>query len=71
LYNNIYSPPGPSNLILRLVQDAGGTNTVAITGALWPNGETPTFSVGGTDVDIVSAYYNGTSYYCQVGLNFG
>ena len=65
------APPGPSNLVLRLVQDAGGTNTIAITGALWPDGDTPTFSTGGNDVDIVSIYYNGTNYYCQTGLNFG
>lgn len=64
------APPGPSNLILRVIQDATGGRTVSITGSLWPSGTDPTFSTGIGNVDIVSIYYNGSSYYCQVGLNF-
>jgi len=66
------APPGPCNLILKLVQDATGSRTVTWPATVkWPsNGTAPTLSTGANDVDIVSFYFDGTNYYGQAGLDF-
>jgi len=62
---------GTANFILKLVQDAGGTNTGTFPAeVLWEGGVAPTLSTGGGDVDIVSFYFDGTNYYGMIGLDF-
>jgi hypothetical protein len=58
------APAGPTNLVLKLVQDVTGSRTVAWPAAvLWPAGVTPTLSTGANDIDIFTFYYDGTNYY--------
>jgi hypothetical protein len=62
---NFTAPPGgASNLILRLVQDGTGSRNPGWPGAVkWATGTEPTWSTAAGAVDIVSLYYNGSSYY--------
>lgn len=63
-------PGGPCNLMLRLIQDAGGTNTVTWPGDVnWSGGTAPTLSTAGDAVDIVSFYYDGSEFHGQVMLD--
>lgn len=66
-------PPGSCNLLLRIVQDAGGTNTVTWpSSVIWPGGTAPTISAGGDDEDVVSFYFDrvNSQYYGQFAQNF-
>jgi parallel beta-helix repeat protein len=64
-------PPGPSNVLLRLIQDATGGRTVTWPASvMWPGGTPPTLSAGANAEDIVTFYYNGTTYYGVASLNF-
>lgn len=65
------APDGPCHLQLKVIQDAGGTNTLTITGVLWPSGTAPTFTADGNAVDIVSLWYDGTNYYGTILQDFG
>ena len=57
-------PPGPARLVLRIIQDAGGTNTVAWPASVeWEGGSAPVISAGANAVDVVSFYHDGTTYY--------
>jgi hypothetical protein len=63
------APAGPCNLTLRLIQDATGSRVVTWPAAVkWPGGTKPTLS-GANAVDVISLYYNGTSYYSTWSLN--
>lgn len=54
------APGGPTGLTLKLVN--GGSQTITWPGTVkWPAATAPTFTVSGTD--IVSFYYDGTSYH--------
>ncbi len=65
------APAGPCNLLLKFLQDGTGTNTVTFPTVRWPNGGgAPTISAGANDVDIVSFYYDGTSYFGVVSQDF-
>lgn len=65
------APPGPCNLILKLVQDATGSRTVVWPAAVkWSGGTAPTLTTTLNKVDIISFYWDGTSYFGQSALNF-
>lgn len=65
------APSGPTNLILKLTQDGTGSRIVTWPAACkWPGGTAPTLSTAANAVDIVSFYYDGSTYWGQVGLNF-
>ena len=58
------APLGPTNLVLRLIQDVGGTNTATWPATVhWTGGVAPTITATGNAVDIVSFYYDGTNYH--------
>lgn len=64
-------PAGPCSLILKLVQDAGGTNTVAWPAdVLWAGGTPPTITATGDAIDVVTFYYDGTDFYGQTAQDF-
>lgn len=64
-------PNGPTNMLVRLVQDATGGRTVTWPASVkWPGGTAPTLSTAANAIDIVSFYFDGTNYYGQAGLNF-
>ena len=55
---------------LILTQDATGSRTATWPAAVsWPGGTAPTLS-GANKVDIISFYYNGTTYFGQSSLNY-
>jgi hypothetical protein len=59
-------------MTIRLVQDAGGANTITFpAGVAWPGGTAPTFSTAGNAVDIVTLkFFSGSTYYAtaMVGM---
>lgn len=58
--------------ILRIIQDATGTRTLAYGSAyLFPSAATPTLSLGAADVDLISFYCDGTSMLGSFLPNFG
>ena len=66
------NPPKPSNLLLKIVQDATGSRTVTAwdSDVKWAGGTAPTLSTGASAIDIISCYFDGTSYYCVPSLEF-
>jgi hypothetical protein len=57
--------------LLRVIQDAGGTNTLAYdTAYLFPGGTAPVLSVAGNAIDIISFYSDGTSMYGSILKGF-
>jgi hypothetical protein len=65
------APPGPAHLTLVLLQDATGGRTVTWPGTvIWSGGTAPTLTTTGNKRDIVRMYYDGTSYFASVDLNF-
>jgi hypothetical protein len=61
---NFVAPPGTCNLILKLVQDGTGSRNPAWPAAVkWAGGAEPTWSTAAAAIDLVSFYYDGTSYY--------
>jgi len=65
------NPPGPGNLILKIVQGTGGNNTLSWTTVpKWPCGSVPTLSTASGAVDIISFYWDGTYYYGVANTNF-
>ena len=64
-------PPGTCNLVLKLLQDGvGGRNPVWPASVKWAGGTEPSWSTGASAVDIVSFYYDGTSYYGVGAIGF-
>jgi hypothetical protein len=41
-----------------------------ITGCSWPNGVRPTLSLSTASTDMISVYYNGSTYFAQAALAF-
>lgn len=65
------APPGPCNLLLKLVQDATGSRTVTWPAAVkWSGGTAPTLTTTASRADIITFYYDGSSYYGTSVLNF-
>ena len=65
------APPGPTTVQLRLTQDGTGGRTVTWPAILWVSKTAPTLSPAANAVDIVSLFWNGTSYYGTYSQNFG
>ena len=64
-------PSGPTNLLIKLIQDASGSRTVTWPAAVkWSGGTTPTLSTSANSVDVVSFYFDGTNYYGSFAANF-
>ncbi len=66
------APTKPGIFILKLVQDSVGSRTVTWPGTVkWVDGTAPTLTTTGTTgTDIITFYYNGTSYFAVQSLNF-
>lgn len=62
---------GIGNFLLKLIQDGTGSRTVTWPGSVkWASGTAPTLTTTAAGVDIVSFYFDGTSYYGAAGLDF-
>jgi len=68
---NFTNPPGPCNLILKVVQ-GDGSDVIGTwdSDIKWPSGTAPTLSTGNGAIDILSFYWDGTNYYGVASLNF-
>ena len=65
------APGGPCSLVLKLVQDATGSRTVTWPATVhWPAGSAPTLTTTANKVDIITFYWDGTTYFANSTLNF-
>lgn len=66
------APSNPCTLQLILVQDSVGSRTATWPDTVkWPAGTAPTLTTTATTgTDIISFYYDGTSYYATSSLDF-
>ena len=65
------APDGPCHLQLKITQDATGSRIITWPGTVyWPNGIEPTLSTTGTDVDLITFWYDGTNYFGSYGLDY-
>lgn len=65
------APPGPCNLVLKLVQDGTGSRTVTWPAAVhWSGASAPTLTTTASRVDIIVFYYDGATYFGSSVLNF-
>jgi hypothetical protein len=61
---------GVGNYMLKIVQ-GDASNTVSWSGVKWPASTSPTLTTTSGATDIVSCYYDRSSYYCTGSLAFG
>ena len=63
---------GYGRFAIFVKQDATGSRTVTTwdTDIKWPGGSAPVLSTAANAADIVSCIWDGTNYYCQIGLDF-
>lgn len=65
------APNGPCMLSLKLVQDATGSRTVTWPAAVhWTDGTAPTLTATASKVDIITFYYDGTTYFGAYAKNY-
>jgi hypothetical protein len=65
------APSGPCSLVLKLVQDATGSRTVTWPAAVhWSGGTAPTLTTTASKVDIITFYYDGSTYFGNSSLNY-
>lgn len=65
------APPGPCSLVLKLVQDGTGSRTVTWPAAVhWSGGTAPTLTTTASKVDIITFYYDGSTYFGASTLNY-
>jgi len=65
------APSGPCNVLLRIIQGGSGSYTVTWPATVkWANATAPTLSTSVGAIDIVSFYYDGTSYHGIANTNF-
>lgn len=65
------APDGVGNFLFKVIQDATGSRTVTWPASVkWPGGTAPTLSTAANSVDIITFYYDGTSYYGVASLLF-
>jgi hypothetical protein len=55
---------------LLLVQDGGGSRTVTWPTIKWAGGSAPTLTLTAGKTDIITLFYDGTSYYADKQLNY-
>lgn len=65
------APPGPCTLVLKLIQDGTGSRTATWPAAVhWPGGVAPTLTTTAGRVDIITLYWDGTTYFGNYSLNY-
>jgi hypothetical protein len=65
------APPGPCNLVFKMVQDATGSRTATWPSAVhWSGGTAPTLTTTANKVDIIVFYYDGSTYFGTSSLNY-
>ena len=64
------NPIAGANYQLEITQGGTGSNTITWPAIKWQNASSPTLSTGVGEIDIISLYYNGTSYFGSYSFNF-
>lgn len=64
------APPGPCNLILKILTGAGSFTATWPATVKWSAGAAPTITTTASRADIISFYYDGTNYYGSYVQNF-
>lgn len=64
------NPVNGMTYVLRLVQDGSGSQVITWPSLKWPGGTTGVLTTTAAAVDILTCYYNGTSYYCNLGKDY-
>ena len=65
------APNGPCNLVLKLAQDGTGSRTVTWPSAVhWSGGTAPTLTTTASKVDIITFYWDGSTFFGAFSLNF-
>ncbi len=65
------APSNPCSLTLVLIQDGTGSRTATWPANVkWAGGSAPTLSTGANAIDIISFYYDGSSFYGVASLDF-
>jgi len=61
------APPGPCNVLIKIIQDGTGGRTITWPGTVrWPSAVSPPIQSGGANaIHIVAFYFDGTNYYGQ------
>ncbi len=65
-----FTPAGVANVQLKLVQDSTGGRTVTWPSMKWAGGTAPTLTTAANGIDIISLYYDGTTWFGQASLGF-
>lgn len=64
------APTGPAHLTIRMIQDAGGTNTVTWPATVkWSGGTEPTWDTTGDRENYAFFYFNGANYIGSAVVN--
>ncbi len=64
------APTGVCNLILKVTQGTTATTVTWPSSVLWPAGTAPTLSTTAADIDVLSFYFDGSSYFGNSSLDF-
>lgn len=63
-------PKNIDKLMLFLKQDGTGSRTITWPTIKWRTGAAPTLTTTAAKTDIITLFYDGTSYWGDAGLNF-
>lgn len=65
------NPISTGRYVLKIIQDVGGTNTVAFPGTvMWPGGVAPTITATGDAIDVCTFLWDGTNYFGSCAQDF-
>lgn len=64
------APTKACMLSLRFIQDSTGGWTRALPTIKWPGGTVPSWTTTANAIDILSLFYDGSTYYGQAGIAF-
>jgi len=67
---NFTAPSKVCSLVLKIIQDSSPRTITWPASVKWPAGTAPTLSTGNGDIDIISFYYDGTSFYGTFSQDF-
>lgn len=65
-----FSNMGVGHKQLKVTQDGTGNRTPTLPSGKWPGGSAGTFSTTASAEDILSIYYDGSSYYYQLSTGW-
>lgn len=65
------APTKPCSLVLKLAQDATGSRTVTWPASVhWSGGTAPTLTTTASRIDVITFYWDGSTYFGNYSLNY-